>query len=58
MRARVSSPRFVSWVAVASNEWGQRAARSVLAAWNASTDTPKRPGLPPTSLSETSRWWR
>ena len=55
MRARTSSPRLVSWVAVADRAWGERSRRSALAAWNSAMEAPKRLGSPPTSLSETRR---
>ena len=44
-RARVSSPRLVSWVAVADRPWGALSARSRLRRWNSSTDIPDARGV-------------
>ena len=55
MRARTSSPRLVSCVAVASIERGKLRARARFWSWKVSTGVPKMRGSPPTSLSETSR---
>ena len=55
IRARTSPERFVSCVWVTSRLRGKRSARSALAAWKPATESPKRPGSPPTSLSASSR---
>jgi hypothetical protein len=58
MRARTSLLRFVSCVdRVSMPHWWRNAARS-LAWWKSATVVPNVPGSPPTSLSDTSRWYR
>ncbi len=58
MRARTSSLRLVSWVAVAERPAGQLAWRATQRAWNSSTATPNCSGSPPTSFRLTRRWYR
>ncbi len=55
IRARTSSPRLVSWVVSVDMAVGQRRARCAALWWNSAALTPKRCGLPPTSLREISR---
>ena len=54
-RARLSSPRLVSCVAVASMACGQFCARAAFALWKRAGERPNRSGAPPTSLSATNR---
>ena len=55
MRARVSSPRLVSWVVPAVIASGHSACRVAMAVWNSSTGRAPSEGSPPTSVSEVSR---
>src|SRR5260370_22185675 len=55
-RARESSPRLVSWVAVAVRPCGACALRLFISAWKSATLMAQAAGLPPTSLSAISRW--
>src|SRR6516225_3996182 len=55
IRARTSSPRFVSCVHVADNAAGHRRWRSTIQAWTDAGATPNRVGSDPTSLRDTSR---
>jgi hypothetical protein len=48
----------VSWVDSVVIAAGQSRERVVLASWNCASETPKRPGSPPTSLSADSRKYR
>ncbi len=54
-RARVSSPRLWSWVAVASSARGKFFALALAVAWKPAGVTAKRPGSEPTSLREIRR---
>ncbi len=54
-RARVSSPRLWSCVAVASSASGRCLRRSRIVAWNATGDSANCDGSVPTSLREISR---
>ena len=55
IRARVSSPRLVSWVVSVVIACGQSACRVVIASWNAVGVTAQVAGSAPTSLCEVSR---
>ena len=57
-RARTSALRLVSWVEMVSIVSGQRAPVAAVSAWNDAVLAPNRPGSPPTSFSEMSRWYR
>ena len=54
--ARASSPRLVSWVAVAVMPCGHSLARFCILPWNAARERGPAAGLPPTSLRASCRW--
>src|SRR5439155_1448344 len=54
-RARTSSPRFVSWVAVADRANGQRRCRSAIQSCTCPGSRPNRVGSLPTSFREIRR---
>jgi hypothetical protein len=58
MRARTSSPRFVSWVDSVVIDRGIRSCRDRARAWKPATPIANSDGSPPTSVRLVSRVYR